>query len=137
MTGKLLSLTLLALLTASPAIAEPKGLTVRPNETWLFSISRGQPVRARRAKPTVQPAEGQVVVTVRAMMGTTMTITSNNPVAYTYRAELVGVTGGKPVPSRACTLPADGKISFEHWPRQAAAVRLSNFKRATRDGSCP
>ena len=137
MIGKLIPLALLALLTASPAIAEPKGLTVRPNETWLFSISRGQPVRARRAKPTAQPAEGEVVVTVRAMLGTTMTITSNNPNAYTYRAELVGVAGRKPVPSRSCTLPADGKISFEHWPQQSAAVRLSNFKRATKDGSCP
>ena len=137
MTGKLLSLALLALLTASPAIAEPKGLTVRPNETWLFSISRGQPVRARRTKPTAQPAEGEVVVTVRAMLGTTMTITSNNANAYTYRAELVGVPGRKPVPSRSCTLPADSKISFEHWPQQAAAVRLSDFRRATTDGSCP
>jgi len=137
MTGKLISLTLLALLAESPAMAAPKGLTVRPNETWLFSISRGQPVRARRAKATAQPAEGQVVVTVRAMMGTTMTITSNNPAAYTYRAELVGLPGGKRVPIRACTLPADGKVSFEHWPQQATAVRLSDFRRATKDGSCP
>ena len=137
MIGKALSLVLLALLTASPAIAESRGLTVRPDETWLFSISRGQPVRARRAKPTALPGEGQVLVTVRAMLGTAMTITSNNPVAYTYRAELVGAAGGKTAPSRTCTLPADAMVSFEHWPQQASAVRLSDFRRARRDGSCP
>jgi hypothetical protein len=127
----------LVLLIASPAIAEPTGLTVRPDETWLFSISRGQPIRARRAKPTAQPGEGQVLVTVRTMLGTAMTITSNNPVAYTYRAELIGTAGGKTVPSRTCTLPADAMVSFEHWPQQASAVRLSDFRRARRDGSCP
>ena len=137
MIGKALSLALLALLAASPAAAEPTGLTVRPDETWLFSISRGQPVRARRAKPTAQPGEGQMLVTVRTMLGTTMTITSNNPMAYTYRAELIGVAGGKAVPSRSCTLPADAMVSFEHWPQQASAVRLSNFRRARESGSCP
>ena len=135
MTGKLLSLALLAMLTASPALAEPKGLTVRPNETWLFSISRGHPVRARRAKPTAQPAEGQILVTVRTMMGTTMTVTSNNPRPYTYTAELIG--GAKAVATRSCTLPADGRLSFENWPQKAEAIRLSNFRPAKRDGSCP
>ena len=137
MTGKALLFATFALLAASPSAAQPKGLTVRTDETWLFSISRGQPVRARRAKPNTQPAQGQVLVTVRTMMGTTMSISSNNPNAYTYKAELIGVAGGKRVPGRSCTLPADGKVSVEHWPQQAKAVRLSDFRRATRDGSCP
>ena len=137
MIGKALSLALLALLTASPASAEPKGLTVRPDETWLFSISRGQPVRARRAKPTAQPGAGEILVTVRAMLGTTMTITSNNPTAYTYRAELIGVPGGKAVPSRTCTLPADVMVSFEHWPQQASAVRLSDFRARRQERKLP
>jgi hypothetical protein len=69
------------------------------------------------------------------MMGTTMTITSNNPVAYTYKAELVGTD--KAVPTRSCTLPANNRLSFENWPQKATAIRLSNFQPAKRDGSCP
>ncbi len=126
-------LAILALLAASPAVAQ--GLTVKTGETWLFAISRGQPIRAHKAKPTIKPGPGQVLVTVRAMMGTTMTITSNNRSAYTYRAELLGTD--RPVTARSCTLPANGRLSFENWPQKATAIRLSNFKLATKDGSCP
>ena len=62
-------------------------------------------------------------------------ISSNNPVAYTYKAELIGA--GKSVPARSCALPADRKLSFEHWPEQATAIRLSNFKTAPKGGNCP
>ena len=68
-------------------------------------------------------------------MGTTMSISSANDVAYTYRAELIG--SGKKIPARSCTLPADGKLSFEHWPESADAVRLSDFKTAPKGGNCP
>jgi hypothetical protein len=129
-----LTFALLALLAVSPAEAKSAGLTVKAGETWLFSLSRGEPVRARRAKPTASLEPGQILVTVRSMMGTTMTINSNNPAGYTYRAELVGA--GKSMPARSCTLPADGKMSFEHWPEKADAVRLSSFKPAPRNGTC-
>ena len=123
------------LLVASPAAAKPTTLTVKTGETWIFSIEGGQPVRARRADPSARLQRGQVLVTVRAMMGTTMTISSNNPVSYTYQAELVGAD--KPVKARSCTLPADRRVSFEHWPQQAGAVRLSNFRPAPDGGNCP
>ena len=123
----------LALMAASPASAE--SLTVKTGETWVFNLFRGQPVKARKASPSAKPAPGQVLVTVRSMIGTTMTISSNNPVGYTYQAQLIGA--GKSVPARSCTLPADGKISFEHWPEKADAVRLSNFKPAPKGGACP
>ena len=48
----------------------------------------------------------------------------------------LGVNTGGPV-SRSCTLPADGRLSFENWPQKAEAVRLSNFRPAKREGSCP
>ncbi|MFL6739822.1 MAG: hypothetical protein ACJ8FJ_11645, partial [Sphingomicrobium sp.] len=64
-----------------------------------------------------------------------MTISSNNPVAYSYQAELVGVD--KAVAARSCTLPANGRLSFEHWPQKAIAVRLSRFRIAGKDGACP
>lgn len=131
MTMRYLGLALL--LAASPVAAAP--LTVKTGESWMFAISRGQPVRARKVKPAVKPPPGQVMVTVTSMMGTTMTISSNNPSAYTYQAELVGA--GKAVPARSCTLPANGRLSFEHWPQKANAVRLSNFRLAGKDGSCP
>ena len=69
------------------------------------------------------------------MMGTTMTITSNNKQTYTYKAELIGAA--KTVPTRSCTLPANSRLSFENWPQKATAVRLGEFKVATKDGACP
>ena len=125
----------LALAAASPLAAKPPGLTVKPGETWEFAVSKGQAVQARRVSATDNPREGRIRVTVRAMMGTTLTILSNNPRPYTYTAELIG--GTKAVPARSCTLPADGRLSFENWPQKAEAVRLSNFKPAKREGSCP
>lgn len=125
---------LLALL-AAPVVAQSPGLTVKTGESWMFAISRGQPVRARKVKPTVKPPPGQVLVTLRAMMGTTLSIASNNRQTFTYKAELIGAD--KPVPVRSCTLPANGRLSFEHWPDKADAVRISDFRVARKDGSCP
>ena len=125
---------LLALL-ASPADAQSSGLTIKTGESWMFAISRGQPVRARKVAPSVKPAPGQVLVSLRSMMGTSLSITSNNPQAFTYSAELIGAE--KSVPVRSCTLPANGRLSFEHWPQKATAVRISDFKVAAKDGSCP
>jgi hypothetical protein len=131
-----LSLSLIAaLLLAAPSAAQSPGLVVRTGESWLFTIYRGQPARVRKASATTKPRPGQVLVTLRTMMGTSLSITSNNPGAYTYRAELVGTD--KPVAVRSCTLPADGRLSFEHWPEKADAVRLSDFKPAPKDGNCP
>jgi hypothetical protein len=130
---RLVGLALLLAANPHPALAEP--LTVKTGESWMFAISRGQPVRARKVKPAVKPAPGQVMVTVTSMMGTTMSISSNNPVAYTYQAELIG--GATAVPARSCTLPANGRLSFEHWTDKANAVRLSNFRVADKDGACP
>lgn len=123
------------LLLASPAAAQSPGLTIKTGESWMFAISRGQPVRARKVDPAVKPAPGQVLVSLRSMMGTSMSITSNNPQTYTYSAELIGAD--KSVPVRSCTLPANGRLSFEHWPQTASAVRISNFRLAAKDGSCP
>lgn len=125
----------LTALLASPVPAQSPGLTIKTGESWMFAISRGQPVRARKVAPTVKPAPGQVMVSLRSMMGTSLSITSNNPQAYTYSAELIGAD--QSVPVRSCTLPANGRLSFEHWPQKANAVRISNFKIATKDGSCP
>ncbi len=128
---------LVALLVAiAPAAAAAgQGLTVKTGESWMFAISRGQPVRARKVKPTIKPPPGQVVVTLRTMMGTSLSITSNNRQSFTYKAELIGTD--KPVPVRSCTLPANGRVSFEHWPQTAGAVRISDFRVAAKDGSCP
>src|SRR5262245_65232402 len=125
--------SLLLLLAAAPLSAKP--LTVKAGESWVFSLYRGEPVRARKVTPQTKPGPGQVMVTVTSMMGTTMTISSNNPVAYTYEAELVGTN--KAVAARSCTLPANGRLSFENWPQKAVAVRLSHFRIADKDGACP
>ena len=134
MTAKA-ALILLSLLAVAPLSAKTPSLTVRTGETWIFSIQGGQPVRARKVDPSARLLSGQVLVTVRSMMGTTMTISSNNPVGYTYKAELIGA--GKTIADRACTLPAERRVSFEHWPQTAEAVRLSNFLPAPDGGRCP
>jgi hypothetical protein len=125
----------LALLGASPLAAKSPGLTIKPGETWEFALSKGQPVAARKTSPTTDPREGRIRVTLRSMMGTTLTIVSNIPRPYTYTAELIG--GTRTVPARSCTLPAGGRLSFENWPQKADAVRLSNFRPSKREGSCP
>ena len=125
-------LAAVAMLAASPAVAAP--LTVASGETWLFSIERGQPVRARRAKPAAKPATGQIKVTMIAGMGTSMTLTNYSATAYTFRAELIGVPAGKP---RTCTLPAKAVPTLEYWPVKAKAVRIGSFRAASADGSCP
>lgn len=122
-------------LLAAPAAAQAPGLTVKTGESWIFSLYRGQPVHARKSNPGAKPAPGKILVTVRSLMGTTMSISSANDIAYTYRAELIG--GDKKTMARSCTLPADGKLSFEHWPERADAVRLSNFEPAPKGGNCP
>lgn len=128
-------LGLALLLAAAPVHAKSPGLTIRTGETWVFNLSRGQPVKARKISAGARPAPGQIVATVRSMMGTTMTITSNNRIAYTYKAELIGAE--RTVPTRSCTLPANNRLSIENWPQKAKAVRLTNFKVATKDGACP
>jgi hypothetical protein len=131
MSIRLIGLALL--LAGSPAMTKP--LTVKAGETWVFSIEGGQPTHTRKVIGNTKPSAGQVVVSVKSMMGTTMTIVSNNRQAYTYKAELVGAD--KATPIRSCTLPANNRLSFENWPQKAVAVRLSDFKVATRDGACP
>src|SRR5215213_4801516 len=119
------TLAFAVLLAGSPSVAQSPGITIKAGETWMFALYRGQPVRARKASPSTKPAPGQVVVTVRSLMGTSLSIASKNPQPFTYKAELVGTD--KAVPVRSCTLPANGRLSFEHWPEKASAVRLSNF----------
>ena len=133
MAFRLLALALL--LAASPVPARPAGLTIKTGETWQFSLFHGEPVRARKASADAKPAPGQIQVTVRSMLGTTMTISSNNPTSFTYQAELIGTD--KPVAARSCALPPDGRLSFESWPQKADAIRLSDFKVAPKGGACP
>ena len=127
------SLALLALLAASPLAAQP--LTIPAGETWIFSLDRGQPAKARKAGASDRLARGEVKVTVLIMMGTTMTASSNNADAYTFKAELIGANG-KAIPARTCTLPARGKPVLESWSQKAMAVRVGDFKPAIDPGAC-
>lgn len=122
----------LALVAASPAIAEP--LTVRTGETWLFTIDQGEPAHARTVDPTVKPARGEVEVSVRSLFGTMMTISNNSPQGYTFQAQLLGANGAA-INVRACGLPPNNQPALESWPQKAAAVRIFDFKPA-KGGRC-
>ncbi len=122
----------LSLLAAAPAQAA--GLTVRTGETWLFTVKNGEPAQARKVTPSAKIPKGQIKVSVRAMLGTAMTVTNNGPIAYTFRAELL--KDGKATAARPCTLPANARPIFEQWQQKADAVRVSNFTLAGAEGRC-
>jgi hypothetical protein len=127
-------LPLLALVAASPLAAKP--LTVRIGETWVFSVSKGQPTKARKADAKTSPAPGEMKVSLSALMGTTMTIANNSKFDYAYRATLA-LPDGKAGPAKSCAVPATGKLAIEHWSQKVAAVRLSDFKPAPAGSLCP
>ena len=129
-----LPLLFAALLAATPVSA--KGLTVHMGETWVFAVAHGQPVRARKVTVAASPAPNEFKVSVQPMMGTTMTVTNNSRYDYAYRALLV-MPGGKTGASKACAVPAHGRMAIEHWPKPVAAVRLSDFKPAPAGSLCP
>jgi len=129
--GSFLALILLA---AAPVSAKP--LRVRMGETWLFAVAHGQPVRARKVTVAASPAPNEFKVSVQPMMGTTMTISNTSKYDYAYRALLV-MPDSKTGASKACAVPAHGRIAIEHWPKPVAAVRLSDFKRAPAGSLCP
>lgn len=123
-----------AVLLLAAAPAQAAGLTVRMGETWFFNVKNGEPANARRVTPSAKIPKGQIKVAVRPLMGTSMVVTNNSPIAYTFRAELL--SGGKATVARSCTLPANARPAFEQWQEKAEAVRITGFKAATADGRC-
>ncbi len=126
---------LIALLLLASASATAAPLTVRTGESWIFSVRNGDPAAARKVAASTKPAKGQVMISVRRLMGTSMIVTNNSGTAYVFRAELL--KGGKAITAKSCALPARPDPVLEQWPQQADAVRISQFKPAPRDGSCP
>ena len=115
-----------------PASADP--LTVKTGETWLFSLDHDDPVRAHKVDAGTKPTKGEVKIAVRALFGTTMTISNNSALGYTFKAELIGADG-KHVTARTCTLPPRNQPALESWPQKAVAVRIGSFRRA-KGGLC-
>ena len=132
LSSRFFALTLAAWAIPTAAIAAP--VTIKAGESWVFAVEDGQPVRARKVTSSITAGPGQIKASVVSTMGTTMTVTNNSRVNYTFQAELVGAAAGK---SRTCTLPASGGPVLEYWPVKATAVRLSTFKVASADGNCP
>ena len=127
-----LALALLLLAASSSAAAAP--LTVKPGESWTFRVAANQPVKARRVAATATPARGEIMVTVRAFLGTALTAVNATGRGWTFKAELL--SGGKATNVRTCTLPKSGDPIFEQWPGKTAnAVRLSRFVPAD-GGTC-
>jgi hypothetical protein len=125
-------LALALIIAATPGLAEP--LTVRTGETWLFTIDHGEPVHAHKTEFSTAPARGELKVSVRAFLGTMMTVTNNSPIGYTFQAQLIGADG-KAVNARSCGAPPNSQPALESWPQKAAAVRIGAFKPA-KGGRC-
>ena len=123
-----------ALLLLAAAPAQAAGLTIRTGETWFFTVKDGEPANARRVSPSAKIPKGQIKVAVRPLLGTSMVVTNNSPIAYTFHAELL--SAGTATAARFCTLPANARPTFEQWQEKADAVRIGGFKPATADGRC-
>ena len=123
-----------ALLLLAAAPAQAAGLTVRTGETWFFKVEDGEPANARLVTTSAKIPKGQIKASVRALGGTSMVVTNNSPIAYTFRAALL--SGGKATAARSCTLPANARPIFEQWQEKADGVRIGSFKPATADGRC-
>jgi hypothetical protein len=122
----------MALTLASVAQAAP--LTVRAGENWMFTIKDGQPTNAHKTEASAKPAKGELMISVRALFGTSAIITNNSNVSYSFNAELV--PGRNVTAVRTCTLPAGGNPVVEQWDQRADAVRISNFRATGNEGRC-
>lgn len=127
-------MTLFALTMALAAPATARPLSIKPGESWAFQIAKGDPAKARRVPAGGKPAKGEIMVTVRAFLGTMLTATNNSGRSYRFRAELIA--NGRASLARSCALPATTAPIIEQWPGKTAdAVRISAFVPA-KDGSC-
>lgn len=129
-----MKLVLAAILAISATMAEAAPLTVRMGESWIFAVRNGEPHEPRKVKSDAAPGKGQVKVTVKALLGTSLMAVNNSAVAYTFKAELI--RKGKALSARTCTLPANAKPVFEQWDGVAEAVRIGRFVAAGTEGRC-
>ena len=130
-----MKLLVAALMMFASSALSAAPLTVRAGESWTFSVRNGDPSAPRKVAPSAKPAKGQIMVSVRKLMGTSMIVTNNSGSAWVFRAELL--KSGKALTAKSCTLPAKPDPIFEQWQQQGDAVRISQFKPAPKDGSCP
>ena len=115
-----------ALLLLATVPAQAAGLTIRTGETWFFTVEDGEPANARLVTASAKIPKGQIKASVRALGGTSMVVTNNSPIAYTFRAELL--SGGKA--TAEYTLVPDvkvGDIQFDWLP--VAFADVAPFKR--------
>ena len=118
----------------SAVLLAAASLTVPTGTSWLFRIAHGQPVAAHRAEAISAPAPGEIRVTARRMLGTTLTLVNNSATAYTFRATLIAADG-KAITGKSCVLPAGNRLAMESWPQVAVAVTIGDFK-PTKSASC-
>ena len=137
MTLSPISIALALAAATAPAIAPAAPLTIKAGESWVFEVDRGEPLRAHRVKSSVKPGANQIKATVISTMGTTMTMSNNSSLSYTFRAELIGAAKSGSAKARTCTLPPGALPVLEYWPVKSAGVRVSAFKATSADGNCP
>lgn len=129
MSRRFIVLLAVCSLAATPAWADPAGLTVKGSETWVFHLENGQPAGAHLAAADAKLAPGELMVSMKSENGTMMTVTNNTDKFLNYRATMVA--GSREKPTSVCTLMSNGRMGFENWPYSIPAIRLSDFETAT------
>ncbi len=115
-------------IAATPAWADPPGLTVKGGETWIFHLEYGQPAGAHLAAENAKLAPGELMVSLKAENGTMMIVTNNTDKFLNYHATMVA--GAREKATSVCTLMSNGRMGFENWPYSIRAIRLSDFEPA-------
>ena len=127
---------LLAAVVAIAALGGPvqatdsSGFVIQLGETWLFQLDQGRPINARKVDANAKPAVGELFVTLRPQLGTTMVIANNSAKFYNYRALMMRRPGDRAEATSVCTVMSNGRMGFENWPYPIAAIHLSDFTQA-------
>jgi hypothetical protein len=129
--------SLLLLLSTATVRAKDKlplpGLTLKIGETWVFKIANAQPVEARLVETDTPLAADEIKVSLKASMGTMLTITNNSKTWYNYHAFITSAPNKKGQATSVCTLMGDGRMAFENWPNTINFMRIADFT-ATSEG---
>ena len=132
---KMLLFLMVGAFAAIPAAAQEAGVFVKPGESVVFHLDRGQPAGVHAVAGPDKPAAGEIRVDLRYADGmTTMVVTNNSGGFLNYRAFLARDATSAGQATSVCTLMDEGRMAVETWPGQPIpGIRVTDFTPAARD----